>query len=214
MLKSYVKPGDVVFCNSSAGPVGMLAGWLAKRKGAALVIGTAGTDDKCALAVSKFGYDICINYHQFDQYSTQVEKEKAFQNEIHTILKKHEFTGIDVFFDLVGGLYTNASYDVCNRHADIVIVGIIDEYNDTTPRTIENKFLTVLYKSLHIHGFVVANYLADPTFLPAFQHDIASEIAAGKLEIVQVDYQGIEHLTEAFLNLFSSKNVGKAIIKV
>ena len=214
MLQTYVKPGEVVFCNSSAGPVGMVAGLLAKRKGAKLVIGSAGTDAKCKLAEEKFGYDICINYHKFDQYITTAEKEEAFQKELQTIFAKFNVTGIDVFFDLVGGFYTNASYGICNRHANIVIVGIIAEYNDKTPRLVESKFMQVLYKALHINGFALVDYHSDPNFIKAVHHDLGEAVATNKLEVIEVNYQGIEGLTEAFLSLFSSKNVGKSIIKV
>lgn len=55
-----VKPGDTILIHAAAGGVGLIAGQWAKHLGAT-VIGTAGSDDKVALARAH-GYDHVINY--------------------------------------------------------------------------------------------------------------------------------------------------------
>ncbi len=59
-----VKPGDTVLFHAAAGGVGLIAGQWAKHIGAT-VIGTAGSNNKAALARAN-GYDHVINYRDVD----------------------------------------------------------------------------------------------------------------------------------------------------
>lgn len=59
-----LKAGDTVLFHAAAGGVGLIACQWAKSEGIRL-IGTAGTDEKCALAVAH-GADVCINYRSED----------------------------------------------------------------------------------------------------------------------------------------------------
>jgi NADPH2:quinone reductase len=57
-----VQPGDTVLFHAAAGGVGLIACQWLKALGAT-VIGTAGSDMKCALA-KQHGADYCINYQK------------------------------------------------------------------------------------------------------------------------------------------------------
>lgn len=59
-----LKAGDTVLFHAAAGGVGLIACQWAKSEGITL-IGTAGSDDKCALAL-EYGADHCINYNAED----------------------------------------------------------------------------------------------------------------------------------------------------
>ncbi len=52
--------------SGAAGACGTLAGQIAKLEGAARVIGICGSDKKCDIIKSKFGYDEAINYKTED----------------------------------------------------------------------------------------------------------------------------------------------------
>src|SRR5690242_21957430 len=56
-----LKPGDVVFVSGAAGAVGSMAGQIAKLKGAARVIGSAGTEEKVRW-LRQIGFDAAFNY--------------------------------------------------------------------------------------------------------------------------------------------------------
>jgi len=56
-----LKPGDVVFVSGAAGAVGSMAGQIAKLKGAARVIGSAGSDEKVGW-LREIGFDAAFNY--------------------------------------------------------------------------------------------------------------------------------------------------------
>src|SRR5690606_1366475 len=57
-----LKEGDTVFVSGAAGAVGSAAGQIARLKGAAWVIGSAGTDKKVALLKDRYGFDAAFNY--------------------------------------------------------------------------------------------------------------------------------------------------------
>ena len=59
-----LQPGDVALFHAAAGGVGLLAGQWARSLGVQL-IGTAGSEEKCRLALSN-GYEHCINYSTED----------------------------------------------------------------------------------------------------------------------------------------------------
>ncbi|MEX0287234.1 MAG: quinone oxidoreductase [Paracoccaceae bacterium] len=59
-----LKAGDTVLFHAAAGGVGLIACQWAKSEGITL-IGTAGSDEKCALAL-EYGADHCINYNAED----------------------------------------------------------------------------------------------------------------------------------------------------
>ncbi len=62
-----LQPGDVALFHAAAGGVGLIAGQWARALGVRL-IGTAGSDDKCRLAL-EHGYAHCINYRTEDLVS-------------------------------------------------------------------------------------------------------------------------------------------------
>ncbi|MDE0803199.1 MAG: NADP-dependent oxidoreductase [Acidimicrobiales bacterium] len=53
--------GETVVVSAAAGATGSIAGQIAKEKGAR-VVGIAGSDEKCRVAVEEFGFDACINH--------------------------------------------------------------------------------------------------------------------------------------------------------
>ncbi len=81
-----VQPGDTVLFHAAAGGVGLIACQWLKALGAT-VIGTAGSDMKCALA-KQHGADYCINYHT-EKFSERVKKST-------------KGTGVPVVYDSVG----------------------------------------------------------------------------------------------------------------
>ena len=56
------KEGDTVFVSGAAGAVGSLVGQIAKLKGAARVIGSAGSAEKVKYLVEELGFDAAFNY--------------------------------------------------------------------------------------------------------------------------------------------------------
>lgn len=81
-----LKAGDTVLFHAAAGGVGLIACQWARSEGIRL-IGTAGTDEKCALAL-EHGADACINYRSEDWVAEVRELTGG--------------AGVDVVMDAVG----------------------------------------------------------------------------------------------------------------
>ena len=86
-----MQPGKVVLVSGAAGTVGSLAGQLARVKGAARVIGTAGGADKCRHVKERYGFDECLDYKALDSVEKMTEA-----------LKRAAPDGIDLFYDNTG----------------------------------------------------------------------------------------------------------------
>lgn len=87
--------GDTVLFHAGAGGVGLIACQWAKSEGIKL-IATAGSEEKCALAL-KFGATHCINY-----------KNQDFLNEVRSLTNGE---GVDVVMDSVGKATFEKSLD-------------------------------------------------------------------------------------------------------
>lgn len=81
-----LKTGDTVLFHAAAGGVGLIACQWARSEGMRL-IGTAGTDEKCALAV-EHGAETCINYRD-SEWAAKVQELTGGK-------------GVDVVMDAVG----------------------------------------------------------------------------------------------------------------
>src|SRR5881628_2518308 len=81
------KPGETVVVSAAAGAVGSVVGQLAKIRGCRAV-GVAGAPAKCEFVVKELGFDACVNYRA---------------EPLVPALQKACPTGIDVYFDNVGG---------------------------------------------------------------------------------------------------------------
>src|SRR6185295_16139051 len=109
------KPGETVVVSAASGAVGSIVGQLAKIKGCRTV-GVAGSPDKCDYVVRELGFDACVNYKTGD---------------LPAALRAACPSGIDVYFENVGGDVLRAVMTLLNQNARIPLCGLISEYNAT-----------------------------------------------------------------------------------
>jgi len=188
------KSGETVLVSAAAGAVGSIAGQIAKLKGCR-VVGTAGSDEKCAFVTSDLGFDACINYKtaNLDQALSE-----ACPN------------GIDVYVDNVGGAVLDAALSMINVGARIPLVGMISQYSDKKPAPGPN-LRPLLTKRATLRGMIVSDH-ADRT--PDFLRDMSDWLRDGKIHYREDVVDGFENTITAFLGLFEGENVGKRIVKV
>jgi hypothetical protein len=188
------KAGQTVVVSAAAGAVGSVAGQIAKLKGCR-VVGSAGSDEKCQVVTGEFGFDACFNY----------KTTRPFAG-----LKKNCPSGIDVYFDNVGGVMLEAALRLINVGARIPLIGLISQYNAT--EFLPGPNLTpVLVRRATIKGMIVSDH-ADRQ--GDFLRDMSGWLREGKIRCRETIVDGLANAPRAFLGLFSGENVGKLLVKV
>ena len=197
-LKRICQPvaGETVVVSGAAGAVGLVVGQIAKLKGCR-VIGITGSDEKAKLLVGKYGFDKALNYKNTTYLST----------EISSICPN----GVDIYFDNVGGVISDAVLSNLNFQARIVICGQISLYNSTVIPIGPRLQPILLGKGAMMKGFLVNNYKSE--FPEALKY-LSKAVNEGKLKFTETISQGFDQLPKAFLGLFNGENIGKMIVKI
>ncbi len=189
-------PMDTVVISGAAGAVGIVVGQIAKLK-TCRVVGIAGSEQKIKMLKDEFHFDEVINY------KTNPDLNKA--------IKDACANGVDLYFDNVGGTISDAVIANINFHARIVLCGQIALYNSAETPIGPRLQPMLLTRSALMQGFIVGDF---QNFFSEGIEQLAQWIKANKLEYKETIIQGFDKLPEAFLGLFSGKNIGKMIVKV
>ncbi|MFD9028481.1 NADP-dependent oxidoreductase [Streptomyces parvulus] len=190
------KEGDTVFVSGAAGAVGSQVGQLAKLKGAARVIGSAGSDEKVRLLVDEYGFDAAFNY-----------KDAPVGEQLRAAAPD----GIDVYFDNVGGDHLEAAIGSLNLNGRIAICGAISVYNNTEPAPGPRNLARLIQTRGRIEGFLVGDHY---DLQPKFVEEVGPWVASGALKYRETVVEGIENNLEAFLGVLRGDNTGKMIVKL
>ncbi|MET9500552.1 NADP-dependent oxidoreductase [Streptomyces sp. NPDC006259] len=190
------KEGDVVFVSGAAGAVGSQVGQIAKLKGAARVIGSAGSDDKVKLLVEEYGFDAAFNYKN---------------GSVSEQLRAAAPDGIDVYFDNVGGDHLEAAIGSLNEGGRIAVCGMISVYNNTEPAPGPKNLARLIQTRGRIEGFLVGDHY---DLQPQFVREVGPWVASGTLKYRETIVEGIENNLEAFLGVLRGDNTGKMIVKL
>ncbi|WP_369036724.1 MULTISPECIES: NADP-dependent oxidoreductase [Streptomyces] len=189
------KEGDTVFVSGAAGAVGGQVGQIAKLKGAARVIGSAGSDDKVKLLVEEYGFDAAFNY-----------KDGSVSEQ----LRKAAPDGIDVYFDNVGGDHLEAAIGSLNLRGRIAICGMISVYNNTEPAPGPKNLARLIATRGRIEGLLVGDHY---DLQPQFVQEVGAWVRSGELKYRETVVEGIDNNLEAFFGVLRGDNTGKMIVK-
>ena len=191
------KAGETVVVSGAAGAVGQTVGQMAKIKGCR-VVGIAGGQAKCDWVVNELGFDACIDY-------------KAGPNSVKEGLKIHCPTGVDIYFDNVGGEILDTVLTRINRAARIIICGAISQYNNTTAVQGPKNYLSLLVNRARMEGIVVFDY-ADR--YPLAVAEMAGHLKDGRMKSREDVVKGLDTFGQALIKLFSGENFGKLVLQV
>jgi NADPH-dependent curcumin reductase CurA len=194
------KAGETVVVAAATGPVGSAVGQIAKIKNARAV-GIAGGEKKVALLREKFGFDVALD-HKAPDFAEQ--------------LKKACPSGIDVYFENVGGPVWEAVLPLLNNFARVPVCGLVSGYNaqggaTEGPDRMPGLMRDVLTKRLTIHGFIQTDYKDQQA---QFEKDMTGWVQDGRVKYLEDVVDGLENAPEAFIGLLEGKNLGKMVIKV
>ena len=191
-----VKPGETVLVSAASGAVGQVVGQIAKIRGAR-AIAVASSQEKldwCA----KLGFDACINYRTEDDLAAAIKQACP--------------KGVDVFFDNTAGPIHDAVMNNLAQNARIIICGTISLAGQFEQPDMGERFLRkILVARARMEGFLIFDHLDK---FDAAREQLAAWEKAGKLTFKTDIRDGIDAMPQAFLNLLTSQNFGKQVVRI
>ena len=197
-LKQIGKPksGETLVVSGAAGATGSLVVQLGKILGCR-VVGTAGTDDKCAYLTRELGADAALNYKKV--------------GDLFDALRQACPKGIDIYFENVGGPLLDMVLRQVNPFARIPLCGMISQYNLDPPDPGPRYLFSMIGNRVHMQGFIISDHLS---LYPEFLAEVGGWLKSGRIKREETVVEGIENAPKAFLGLFSGGNVGKMVVRL
>lgn len=192
---AHLREGDTVFVSGAAGAVGSMVGQIARLKGAARVVGSAGSAEKVALLTDRYGFDAAFNYKDGDVAGQLAQAAPE---------------GIDVYFDNVGGEHLEAALGAFNDQGRAALCGAISQYNTEGEATGPRNMANIVTRGLTLQGFTVGGYTQH---FPAFMADMTAWVTGGDVVFDETVVEGLDHAVDAFLGMMRGENVGKMVVK-
>jgi len=124
-------------------------------------------------------------------------------------------SGIDVYFENVGGKVFATVLPLLNNFARVPVCGLIAHYNDTElpagPNRVPLLMRAILANRLTVRGFLRGDFIAQQG---AFFDDMVGWIREGKIKYREDVVEGLEEAPKAFQKLFRGDNFGKLLVRV
>jgi hypothetical protein len=161
------------------------------------VVGVAGSDAKVDYVTGELGFDAAFNYKTTENYSERIAELCP--------------AGVDVYFDNVGGVITDAVIPQINVGARVVICGQISQYNLTKPELGPRWLFHLIVKQARVEGFLVFQ------FQDRYGEGLAQMAAwlrEGKIRYREQMAEGLGRAPSAFIGLFSGQNIGKQLVRI
>jgi hypothetical protein len=197
-LKQIGKPksGETLVVSGAAGATGSLVVQMGKILGCR-VVGTAGTDVKCAYLTGELGADAALNY--------------KMAGDLFDALRQACPHGIDIYFENVGGPLLDMVLRQVNPFARIPLCGMISQYNLDPPDPGPRYLFSLIGNRVLMQGFIISDHLS---LYPEFLAEVGGWLKSGRIKREETIVEGIENAAKAFLGLFSGDNVGKMIVRL
>jgi NADPH-dependent curcumin reductase CurA len=195
-LLEHCKPiaGETVVVSAASGAVGSVVGQLAKMQGCRAV-GIAGGRQKCDYVVKELGFDACVDYKAGNLYED---------------LKAACPSGIDCYFENVGGEVMDTVFRLLNPFSRVALCGLIADYNTTEPYGVK-MIRSLLVNRVNLRGFIVFDRV------DLYQRAIpqlARWVAQGRIKYHESVAHGLENAPKAFIGMLKGQNLGKQLVKV
>lgn len=190
------KAGETLVVSGAAGATGSLVVQAGKILGCR-VVGTAGTDAKCAWLTGTLGADAAINYRT--------------AGDLHEALRRACPDGIDIYFENVGGAMLDAVLRLINPRARIPLCGMISQYNLEVPEPGPRYLFSMIGNRALMQGFIISDHMQR---YPEFVAEVGGWLKAGRIKYEETIVDGIDNAVTAFLGLFQGDNTGKMVVRL
>jgi NADPH2:quinone reductase len=185
-----VKSGDTVVWHAAAGGVGLIACQWLKTLGVT-IIGTAGSDEKCALAKAH-GADYCINY-----------KKEDFVARVKEITGGR---GVPVVYDSVGKDTFDKSLECLSMY------GLMVTFGNASGSVPPVNLAPQLKGHLYVTRPSLQPYTAARQDLLALASDLFDIVKAGKVKIDINQRYPVKDAVQAHKDLESRKTTGSTVL--
>lgn len=191
------KAGETVLVSAASGAVGQVVGQIAKDKGARAVA-IASTKEKLDWC-REIGFDAGINYRERADDLTDAVKEACPD-------------GVDIYFDNTGGPIHDAAMRNLALNARIIICGMVSKADAfDKPDIGERPMRRLLVARARMEGFLIFDHMDR---WDEARRELAAMAADGRLKFRTDTLDGIEQMPQAFINLLTSRNFGKQVVRV
>lgn len=188
-----INSGDTVLFHAAAGGVGLMACQWAASEGIRL-IGTAGTDEKCQLALDH-GADACINYRDKD-WAAEVQELTGGK-------------GVDVVMDAVGADTFEGSLN------SLKPLGMMISFGNASGPVPPFNIATLGQKgSLKITRPTLFTHIADQDTCQQMAKELFEKVSSGAVKIRIGQRFALEDVAQAHRALEARKTTGQTILTV
>jgi NADPH-dependent curcumin reductase CurA len=193
------QPGETLVVAAASGAVGSVVGQVARIMGCR-VIGIAGGEQKCRFVTQELGFDACLDHRPPN---------------LDERLKAACPSGIDIYFENVGGPAFDAVLPLLNNFARIPVCGLVAHYNATdlpaAPDRVPLLMWYILVKRLTFRGFIVRDYRGQ---FGEFMTDMSTWLREGRVKYREDVTDGLENAPRELIGLLNGENFGKKLILV
>jgi NADPH-dependent curcumin reductase CurA len=193
--------GEVVVVSAAAGAVGSAAAQIAKNLGATVIGITRAS--KTAYLLETLGLAGAVDYtHPTESIGAQLDRLAP--------------SGVDFYFDNVGGEALDAVLDRIRQGGRVVICGAISQYESGemyAPGGVRgpSSYVKLAERSATMAGFNMGHKLRQ---LPWILLRVAVAYWRGTLRLERHVKEGIEQFPDALLLMFSGGHTGKLLVHV
>lgn len=182
--------GDCVLVHAAAGGVGLLAGQWLKHKGVR-AIGTAGTPEKCALALAH-GYDAVIDYKT--------------QDFVAETMRLTDGQGVSAVYDSVGAVTVKRSVEVLQTFGTLVSFG------QSSGPALDFRITDLARGSLRLTRPSLFHHTAQPGWLQSASAEMFGLILAGHIKVEIGQRFDLRDVAAAHTALEARKTTGCTIL--
>ncbi|WP_152048623.1 NADP-dependent oxidoreductase [Aureimonas psammosilenae] len=192
------QPGETLVVGAATGAVGAAVGQIGKILGCR-VVGIAGGERKCRHAVEVLGFDACLDHQTRQLYERLAEAAPS---------------GVDVYFENVGGAVRAAVWPLLNVGARVPVCGLVSGYNGdvATDGSPHDLMMSLIVKRIRMEGFMIGDHYGSR--FETFSKQMSGWVEAGRIHADEDIADGLEKAPEAFVRMLAGRNLGKTLVRI